>query len=191
MACITHTITITISHHQHQDNGAKSDDLTYDSSSIRSATGVALNKFVFLADAFQNPDDNGVDQDQWKFVAPAKFHGDQAMSYKGELCFTMGKASGDFTSIQAGGGDTLHVVELECTTCIDRDGKTGTRMSLPYTQLPTAFVGSITTQCITLDENAGWLLDPENSNDEWLTPTACEMVTLLHRLSSIKVCFIA
>lgn len=169
------------------DNGKKSPALTYDGSRITSSSGASLSKFVFLADEFQNPDVNGVDQDLWKFVAPSKFSGDQAMAYKGQLCFTLGKASGDFSSIQAGGGDDLHVVELECATCVDRDGKKGTRIALPYSKLPTPFTGATVTQCITLDESAGWLMDPENSNDEWLTPTACEFVTLLHRLSSLKV----
>ena len=194
------------------DNGKKSPDLTYDSSRITSSSGASLSKFVFLADEFQNPDASGVDQDLWKFVAPSKFYGDQAMAYKGELCFTLGKASGDFSTIQAGGGDNLHVIELECATCVDRDGKKKTRMALPYSKLSTPFTGATVNQCITLDENAGWLLDPENSNDEWLTPTVrflfcvsrlaslvlilsmslfcvqnCEIVTLLHRLSSIKV----
>lgn len=171
----------------YSDNGKKSPDLTYDASRITSSSGVSLSKFVFLADEFQNPDADGVDQDLWHFVAPSKFYGDMAMAYKGQLCFTMGKASGDFSNIQAGGGDNLHVVELECSTCVDRDGKQGTRMALPYSKLSTPFTGTTVTQCITLDESAGWLLDPENSNYDWLTPTNCEVVTLLHRLSSLKI----
>ena len=159
------------------DNGRKSPDLTYDNSRITSSSsGASLSKFVFLADEFQNPDADGVDQDLWKFVAPSKFYGDQAMAYGGQLCFTLGKASGDFSSIQAGGGDSLHVIELECDTCTDRDGKKKTRIALPYSKLSTPFTGATVNQCISLSESAGWLLDPENSNDEWLTPTVSECV---------------
>ena len=57
-----------------------------------------MNHYIYGADDKINIDTDGeADQSLWYFSAPARYLGNQGISYKGNLKFTLGAFSGNFS----------------------------------------------------------------------------------------------
>ncbi len=75
--------------------------------------GVLLNHYVTGADDKINvPYSGAADQSLWYFEAPSKFLGNWGISYGGELQFTLGSFSGDFSSLN--GKQVCDMHSLHC-----------------------------------------------------------------------------
>mmetsp|Transcript_30176 Transcript_30176/g.28834 ORF Transcript_30176/g.28834 Transcript_30176/m.28834 type:complete len:372 (-) Transcript_30176:214-1329(-) len=159
--------------------------------------GLILNHYIYGTDDKINVDMTGaVDQSLWYFQAPTAFLGNLGIAYKGYLKFSLGAFSGNFSQINqdpsnlSGGGaylNPLNIVELECEECQGPVTK-GIRLGFPVTAISTGpFDGTPSTYVLTLSEEQGWSKDPQNVLLPWTTPTKCDMIQVLSRLSSLKI----
>lgn len=144
-----------------------------------------LNNYIYSTDDKVNLGVGGIDSSLWYFVAPSKFLGNIGISYGGNLQFTMGAFSGDFSKLN--GLDTS-LVELECEQCVGPIRK-GIKLVFPIRASSTgrSFTGISSKFTISLTEGAGWLRDPQNSLQKWTAPTKCEVIQVLSRLSSFRI----
>lgn len=130
-----------------------------------------------------SPSSKDVDTALWYFSAPNKFLGNKGISYGGELKFTLSAFSGDFSKTN---GD-VHLVELECASCIGPVGK-GILLALPISGADVKFDGKTAQITIQLLENKGWLKDTQNVLlRDWSAPSQCDMIQVLSRLSAIRI----
>lgn len=150
--------------------------------------GPLLNYYISSTDDVINVPASGMpDQSLWYFEAPPKFHGNHGIAYGGSLSFSIGSFSGDFSRLN---GDNVNVVILECETCI---GPVGLGITLGYTigtlaKSPNGmFRGSPMTITIPLHETAGWVKDSQNVLMPWTTPSKCDIIQVLSRLSKIRI----
>ncbi len=82
----------------------------------------------------------------------------------------------------------MDVVILECSTCIG-PVTNGIRLTFRYNiKNYSPFLGGIENYQIPLLETAGWLKDPQNSLLPWTTPSKCDMIQVLSRLSVSYCC---
>lgn len=145
--------------------------------------GAMLNHYILGSDDkinVQKP--GGADASLWYFDAPSKFMGNQGIAYGGSLRFTLSGFSGDFKSSNA----DSHLVELECSTCIGPIGK-GIMLVFPISAAQGVFSGSTMSFTIPLQEDKGWLKDPQNSLAVWKSPSKCDLIQVLSRLSSLRI----
>jgi len=126
---------------------------------------------------------NADDTSLWYFNSPTKFLGDMGIAYNGALQFTMSAFSGDFDKSNGGSSP---VVKLYCASC---EGPVGPGITLVYPRsaLKTSFNGGTTQITISLNENAGWLKDPQNSLVAWMPPSKCDIIQVLFRLSGMQI----
>ncbi len=150
--------------------------------------GALLNYYISGTDDIINvPSANKPDQSLWYFEAPSKYHGNYGISYGGTISFTIGAFSGDFKSMNA---PQTNVIELHCADCI---GPVGKGITLGFNiqtlnQSPNgAFNGEPKKITISLNENAGWLKDSQNTLQPWFKPSQCDMIQVLSRLSKIRI----
>lgn len=149
-------------------------------------TNGELSHYVYGTDDKINAASSGAaDTSLWYFKAPEKFMGNLGNAYGGNLQFIQGSYSGDFS--KQNGADTSLVI-LECDECIGPLRK-GIRLVFPISASVTAksFTGKTTEFSIPLLEGAGWLKDPQNALSKWTTPSQCDMIQVLSRLSSMKI----
>lgn len=145
-----------------------------------------LSHYIYGKDDKINAASSGApDTSLWYFRAPEKFSGNLGNAYGGNLQFMQGSYSGDFS--KKNGLETSLVI-LECDKC-DGPLRKGIKLVFPISASPVAkaFNGDSTEFSIPLLESAGWLKDPQNALSKWTTPTQCDMIQVLSRLSSMKI----
>jgi hypothetical protein len=124
-----------------------------------------------------------VDTALWYFSAPSKFLGNKGISYGGELKFTLSAFSGDFSKSN---GD-VHLVELECASCIGPVGK-GILLAFPISGADYKFDGKTAQFSIPLVEHRGWIKDSQSVlQRNWLAPSQCDMIQVLSRLTALRI----
>lgn len=150
--------------------------------------GALLNYYIVGTDDIINvPQANGLDKSLWYFEAPSKFYGNLGISYGGNLQFTIGSFSGDFSRLN---DLSSNVVILECEECV---GPVGKGITLGYTMATLfkspngVFDGTPKKISIQLTENGGWLKDPQNTLKAWYKPSKCDVIQVLSRLSKIRI----
>lgn len=126
----------------------------------------------------------GSDQQLWYFQAPDKFLGNQAVAYRGHLSFNTVAVSGDFS--QMNDLNSLNLIELECATC-DGPVRRGLKLVYRVAQWPHPFTGTAQQVRVHLHENGGWLKDSQDMLTPWSTPTQCDMLQVLGRLSALRI----
>lgn len=126
----------------------------------------------------------GSDQQLWYFQAPEKFLGNQAVAYRGHLSFNTVAISGDFS--QLNDLSSLNLIELECASC-DRPVRRGLKLVYRVAQWPHPFTGAAQQVRVHLHEHGGWLKDSQDSLVPWSTPTQCDMLQVLGRLSAVRI----
>lgn len=145
--------------------------------------GASLSQYVIASDDKINVgNQGGEDQSLFYFQAPPAFLGNQGIAYGGQLQFTLAAFSGDFSSLNK----KANLVELDCRTCVGPVGP-GITLVFPLRSYPSAFKGDTTVFALELSENAGWLKDPQNVLLPWTTPSKCDMIQVLSRLSSLRI----
>jgi len=162
--------------------GNKRNVVTYDDTSM----GI-MNRYIYSKDDSINVDEDGNDQDLWRFSLPDKFTGWHGIIYGGgSLDFSLSSFSGDFSSEKLNKGGNLNLVEISCSRCAFNKGIT---IGFPLKALPNGFSGTTSSFSLPLNETAGWLKgDPKNPLDEWtVLPTKCEMIEVLSRVSSVTI----
>lgn len=145
-----------------------------------------LSHYIYGKDDKINAASSGAaDTSLWYFRAPEKFSGNLGNAYGGNLQFIQGSYSGDFS--KKNGLETSLVI-LECDEC-NGPLRKGIKLVFPISASTTAkaFNGDSTEFSIPLLENAGWLKDPQNALSKWTTPTQCDMIRVLSRLSSMRI----
>ncbi|GBG26155.1 Hypothetical Protein FCC1311_023752 [Hondaea fermentalgiana] len=138
-----------------------------------------LNHFIYAVDELLDIDRNGIDRKQWLFSAPSKFLGFQAWAYNGELSFSLGAFSGDFSRPK---NPDANLAVLECRACAR-----GAGMRFAYKLSSVTFTGSPQRFNLGLSETAGWLKLPTNSLLSATAPSQCEFVEMLDNLSAIHI----
>jgi hypothetical protein len=171
----------------------ESDGWTIDGNKVQGAPVVyepynsgKLSYYIYGEDDKINTAVSGAaDTSLWYFQAPEKFTGNLGNSYGGNLQFTLGSFSGDFSK-QNGVGTSLAI--LECDEC-NGSLRKGIKLVFPISASATAksFDGKTTEFSIPLLEGAGWLKDPQNALSKWTTPSQCDMIQVLSRLSSMRI----
>lgn len=150
----------------------------------------SLNYYIVGTDDLVNVDESGkTDSSLWYFEAPSKFHGNNGIAYGGSISFTIHSFSGDFKSDKWNSDDTKAVL-LHCKDCTG-PVYGGITLALPLGVLrkshPSLFKGTPTEVSIKLLESAGWLKDPQNTLKQWYTPSQCDVIQVLSRLSKIQI----
>jgi hypothetical protein len=147
--------------------------------------GALLNHYIYGTDDKINVDcPSCPDRSLWYFQAPISYLGNWGISYGGSIQFTLGAFSGDFTKIN---DDSNNLVILECASCVGPVGP-GITLGFPIKNLPyIKFTGAPVRYTIPLLEGAGWLKDPQNTLQKWSTPSKCDIIQVLSRLSSFKI----
>jgi hypothetical protein len=150
----------------------------------------SLNYYIVGSDDLVNVDQSGkTDSSLWYFDAPSKFYGNQGISYGGSISFTIHSFSGDFKSDNWNSDDTKAVL-IHCKDCTG-PVYGGITLALPVGVLkksyPSLFKGSPTEMSIKLTESSGWLKDPQNTLKPWYTPTQCDIIQVLSRLSKVQI----
>lgn len=147
--------------------------------------GSLLNHYVYATDDKINVQSSGdADSSLWFFEAPEKYLGNYGIAYGGSLKFTLGAFSGDFSRLN---GDSLNLVEIECSECTGPVGK-GVTLVFPVANMKTtSFNGDPARFVVPLQEDAGWLKDPQNSLKKWTKPTKCDIIQVLSRLSALRI----
>jgi len=147
--------------------------------------GALLNHYIYGTDDKINVDGpSSPDRSLWYFQAPSSYLGNWGIAYGGSIKFTLGAFSGDFTKTN---GDNNNIVILECAKCVGPVG-TGITLGFPIKNLPyIKFTGAPVQYTLPLLEGAGWLKDPQNTLQQWTTPTKCDMIQVLSRLTSFKI----
>lgn len=77
---------------------------------------------------------------------------------------------------------------MDCSSCKGPVGK-GITLIFPLSTAlrSTPFSKEGTLFSLSLTEGAGWLKDPQNVLKPWTTPTRCDMLQVLSRLSSLDI----
>lgn len=150
--------------------------------------GPQLSYYIYGIDSVIRPkvDKYGADGDDavlWYFNAPPKFLGNQWASYGGSLDFVLFSAEGSFEVSNLNLYGQGHLVELECSTCAQNSG---VKLAMPLSNAFT-FDGSVTQFRLPLLPEAGWVKDPKNILQPWPQPKACELVSVLSALTSIRI----
>ena len=155
--------------------------------------GPLLNHYVYGTDnkvnvATSSGSSSGGSKDDtslWYFESPSVYHGNHGIAYGGELHFSLGAFSGDFS--RKNSPDT-HLVELECATC-PGPVSMGITLALPVSAsaAAAAFKGDATAFVLPLLEGAGWVKDPQNSLLAWQAASKCDVISVLSRLSAFRV----
>lgn len=147
--------------------------------------GALLNHYIYGTDDKINVDcPSCPDRSLWYFQAPISYLGNWGIAYGGSISFTLGAFSGDFTKINS---DSNNLVILECANCVGPVGP-GITLGFPIKNLPyIQFTGAPVQYTIPLLEGAGWLKDPQNTLLKWTTPSKCDMIQVLSRLTSFQI----
>jgi len=164
------------------DNGARAASMPNGGLVYEPYSRGLLNHYVLATDAeIHTHKVTGDDDSRWYFVAPNKFLGNHAVSYGGELTFSMASAAGDFAAGNINSEAAL--VVIECATC-----NSGSLIRLARFADGTniALDGKSKTITIKLTEDQ-WKEDPKNTLVAWGHPSQCEMVEVLSGISSIKI----
>lgn len=146
----------------------------------------ALQNYIYgTDDKLNTPSAGAADASLWYFQAPEKYTGNLGIAYGGNLQFTLGSFSGDFTKLN--GLDTSLVV-LECDEC-NGPLRKGIKLVFPISASATAkaFKGDTTAFSIPLLEGSGWLKDPQNALKQWTVPSQCDFIQVVSRLSSMRI----
>mmetsp|Transcript_779 Transcript_779/g.1293 ORF Transcript_779/g.1293 Transcript_779/m.1293 type:complete len:362 (-) Transcript_779:95-1180(-) len=147
--------------------------------------GLLLNHYIIGTDDKINVDSSdSQDMSLWYFDAPESYLGNMGIAYGGSFEFTVAAFSGDFSQLN----DDAHLVVLDCEDCV---GPVGSGITLAY-PLSTAlakqsFSGDAVTFTLSLHEKSGWVKDPQNSLKRWTTPSQCDLIQVLSRLSSVRI----
>lgn len=154
----------------------------------RYSRGALLNYYIVGTDNVINVQTSGEsDQSLWYFEAPMKYYGNYGIAYGGLLEFTLGSFAGDFTKLNDG---SVNAVILECEECIGPVGK-GITLAYSIASLFSSpngkFDGSPKRFTLPLKETAGWMKDPQDSLKSWYTPSQCDMIQVLSRLSKVRI----
>lgn len=167
-------------------NKAASSDAVFESYS----RGPLLNHYVYSTDnkINVNSGENGAgDRSLWYFEAPGAYMGNQGISYGGELRFTLGAFSGDFSKLNA---DSTNMVELECKDC-PGPVSMGITLAFPisaFTALTNSkFTGDATVFTLPLLEGKGWVKDSQNTLVPWTAASKCDVIAVLSRLSAMRI----
>ena len=81
----------------------------------------------------------------------------------------------------------MNIVELECASC-NGPVKQGITIAFPVSALTTgAFNGNPTKYSLALNEDYGWLIDPQNTLKSWSKPTKCQFIQVLSGLSAVRI----
>jgi len=165
-----------------------------------------LNHYIYGTDDLINVNTFGaIDHSQWYFEAPPSFLGNLGSAYQGTLTYTLSAFSGNFSqlnSVPQKNFNDMNMVILECASC-HGPVEMGITLAFPMSAwlswnnipAPGTLGASDPTQSafagipisIPLAEWGGWLKDPQNSNKPWTTPTTCDMVQVLSRLSRLRI----
>lgn len=147
--------------------------------------GLLLNHYIFGMDNKINiASSSSIDASLWYFEAPAKYLGNKGIAYGGSIQFTLGSFSGDFSKLN---GNDMHLIELECSTCTGPVGK-GITLAFPISSLKlNAFSGEPMRFTVPLHESEGWIKDPQNVLKSWTTPSKCDLIQVLSRLSAFRI----
>jgi len=154
-----------------------------------SSRGTAMNHYVYGSDDTINTDSaNGNDRSLWYFQAPAKFLGQQGITYGGDLKFTLASFHGDFSANKLNdglGNSGLHLVELYCDACnVNR----GVKLAFPVSAYKGgAFTGAAQVFQLPLLESSGWVEDPKNTLLPWKKPSQCTFIEVLSSLDSLVI----
>jgi len=143
-----------------------------------------LNHYIVATDDKINIASSGAaDSSIWYFQAPSQFLGNIGISYGGQLQFTQGAFSGDFTKLNGN-----YLVEMLCSAC-QGPVTLGIKLIFPMSASTDAknFNGATTQFKIPLLETAGWLQDPQNTLTKWTPPNKCDFIRVLSRLSSLRI----
>eukprot|EP01039_Chlorochromonas_danica_P003028 gene3028-3303_t len=150
--------------------------------------GALMNYYIMGNDDLINvASSSSPDKDLWYFQAPDKFLGNVGIAYGGTLSFSLAAFSGDFQTLN---DLKANVVILECSTC---DGPVGKGITLGYNMATLfqsrngRFTGQSQRITINLDENGGWLKDPQNTLLPWTKPSQCDIIQVLSRLSNLQI----
>lgn len=119
----------------------------------------------------------GTDAASWRFVAPPKFLGNLQAAYGGQLVFSMGTFSGDFSPTARTKGRPL--VLLECASC---KAGAGVRLGF-FSEIESGKAAKVTVP-LAPDR---WQRDPKNSLLPWQAVTACELVEALRAVSGVSI----
>lgn len=144
------------------------------------SSGNLLNYFIYAGD--MEPTLYQRNDVIWYLQAPSKFYGDMGAAYNGYLQFALGSFAGDFSaaSLRA---LPFTFVTLTCASCNNGLGITLAQRNVRIT-------GNAQQFNFTLNEApaSGWLKDPRNFlTTVWPSPSACEFVSVLRGLTSIKL----
>ena len=119
----------------------------------------------------------------WYFKAPSKFLYDKGISYGGDIKFTLGAFSGDFSMPHDG---DIAAVKLVCNDCVGPSGP-GITLIYPISAMKESFSGDIKAFEIPLLEGRGWMKDPQNTLAAWIPASQCDMVQVLYRLTDMQI----
>lgn len=154
-----------------------------------------LNYYIVGSDDLVNVGDTYIgetgktDQSLWYFDAPSKFYGNNGIAYGGYISFTIHSFSGDFKSDKLNSDDTKAIL-LHCKDC-EGPVHGGITLALPLGVLkssyPSLFKGTPSEISVKLLETEGWMKDPQNTLLPWSTPSQCDMIQVLSRLSKIQI----
>lgn len=139
---------------------------------------------VGTEDSVDIPSAEGFDKQLWYFQAPSKFLGNLGIAYRGYISFSLTAISGDFSLMND--LNSLNLIELECSEC-DGPIRKGIKLVYRLSQWPHPFNGKAQHFRIHLYENGGWLKDSQNVLIPFQSPSKCDMLMVLGRLSSVRI----
>jgi hypothetical protein len=147
--------------------------------------GNLLNHYIYgTDDKINTKSSDNTDNSLWFFEAPAKYLGNYGIAYGGNIKYTLGAFSGDFSKLNS---KDMPIVELECKTC-DGPVSKGIKLIFPLSSLKyVVFNGAPTVFTIPLLETSGWLKDPQNTLSKWSAPSKCDLIQVLSRLSAFRI----
>lgn len=146
--------------------------------------GALVNHYIFGTDNKVNVNSAGSDDASlWYFEAPSNYLGNQGIAYGGNIKFTQVAFSGNFAKKNSA---STSLVELECDTC-PGPVSMGIKLVFPISATNVNFDGKVQQFVIPLLEDKGWLKDPQNTLQDWIPATKCDVISVLSRLSAFRI----
>ena len=141
--------------------------------------GNNFNHYIYGSENLVNINKYGeTDKSLWFFNAPSKFLGNIGIAYGGDISFSISVLAGDINHLNR----NVNLIELECKQCGYKNGIT---IGYPLTKL--SVVNNLVVVKIALLETSNWIKVLHNGVNKCLTPSKCEFLQVLSRLSGFRI----